>query len=116
MAQQYIGSRISLISKSDIRYRGILHSIDPAASTVSLEQVRSMGTEGRKSNPAEEIAPTDQLYEFIVFRAADVKDLSIEAPAEPKPEPPKPSVPDDPAIMSTTAPHARLQIRTCNKT
>ncbi|KAH9471940.1 hypothetical protein Pst134EA_002569 [Puccinia striiformis f. sp. tritici] len=104
MAQQYIGSRISLISKSDIRYRGILHSIDPAASTVSLEQVRSMGTEGRKSNPAEEIAPTDQLYEFIVFRAADVKDLSIEAPAEPKPEPPKPSVPDDPAIMSTTAP------------
>ncbi|EFP84739.1 uncharacterized protein PGTG_10898 [Puccinia graminis f. sp. tritici CRL 75-36-700-3] len=104
MAQQYIGSRISLISKSDIRYRGILHSIDPAASTVSLEQVRSMGTEGRKSNPSEEIAATDQLYEFIVFRAADVKDLSIEAPAEAKPEPPKPSVPDDPAIMSTTAP------------
>jgi len=104
MAQQYIGSRISLISKSDIRYRGILHSIDPAASTVSLEQVRSMGTEGRKGNPSDEIAPTDQLYEFIVFRAADVKDLSIEAPAEPKPEPPKPSVPDDPAIMSTTAP------------
>lgn len=23
-----------------------------------------MGTEGRKSNPAEEIAPTDTLYEF----------------------------------------------------
>ncbi|PLW43640.1 hypothetical protein PCANC_10821 [Puccinia coronata f. sp. avenae] len=104
MAQQYIGSRISLISKSDIRYRGILHSIDPAASTVSLEQVRSMGTEGRKSNASEEIAATDQLYEFIVFRAADVKDLSIEAPAEPKPDPPKPSIPDDPAIMSTTAP------------
>ncbi|KAG0150556.1 hypothetical protein CROQUDRAFT_104230 [Cronartium quercuum f. sp. fusiforme G11] len=104
MAQQYIGARISLISKSDIRYRGILHSIDPAASTVSLEQVRSMGTEGRKSNPAEEIAPTDTLYEFIVFRAADVKDLSIEAAAESKLEPPKPSVPDDPAIMSTTAP------------
>ncbi|CAH7688655.1 putative G2/M phase checkpoint control protein Sum2 [Phakopsora pachyrhizi] len=104
MAQQYIGSRISLISKSDIRYRGVLHSIDPAASTVSLEQVRSMGTEGRKANPADELAPTDTLYEFIVFRAADVKDLSIEAPAEPKPEPGKPSVPDDPAIMSTTAP------------
>lgn len=34
----YIGSKISLISKSDIRYVGILHSINSADSTVALEQ------------------------------------------------------------------------------
>ena len=34
----YLGSRISLISKSDIRYVGILHSINQQESTVALEQ------------------------------------------------------------------------------
>lgn len=43
----YIGARLSLVSKSDIRYVGILHEIDSVNSTVSLEQVRSFGTEGR---------------------------------------------------------------------
>lgn len=42
----YIGARLSLVSKSDIRYVGILHEIDSVNSTVSLEQVRSFGTEG----------------------------------------------------------------------
>jgi len=34
----YAGSKISLISKSDIRYVGTLHSINTQDSTVSLEQ------------------------------------------------------------------------------
>lgn len=33
----YIGSRISLISVSGIRYEGMLYSIDPKQSTVSLQ-------------------------------------------------------------------------------
>jgi len=34
----YIGSKISLISRSDIRYVGILHHLNPTDSTVALEQ------------------------------------------------------------------------------
>ncbi|GAA5872398.1 hypothetical protein JCM16303_004506 [Sporobolomyces ruberrimus] len=102
MAAQFIGSVISLISKSDIRYQGVLHSIDPQAATVSLEKVRSLGTEGRKANPAEEVGPSDNVYDFIVFRASDVKDLQIEAPAAATPSN-EPAM-SDPAIVGTTAP------------
>ncbi|KAI1106827.1 Scd6-like Sm domain-containing protein [Jackrogersella minutella] len=104
---EFLGSRISLISKSDIRYSGILHEINSEESTVSLENVRSFGTEGRKGNPDEEIAPSDQVYEYIVFRGSDVKDLRIEqAPAPPKENQP-PKVPDDPAIVGArTRPQA----------
>ena len=37
MAENYIGSRISLVSKSEIRYEGILYNIDPNESTVALQ-------------------------------------------------------------------------------
>lgn len=38
MSGGYIGSKISLISRSDIRYVGILHHLNPQDSTVALEQ------------------------------------------------------------------------------
>ncbi|KAI1159540.1 Scd6-like Sm domain-containing protein [Nemania serpens] len=96
---EFLGSRISLISKSDIRYSGILHEINSEESTVSLENVKSYGTEGRRGDPAGEVPASEQIYEYIVFRGSDVKDLRIEqAPAAPKENQP-PLVPDDPAIV-----------------
>ncbi|SPO03928.1 related to SCD6 - suppressor of clathrin deficiency [Cephalotrichum gorgonifer] len=94
---EYIGSRISLISKSDIRYVGTLHQINSEQSTVSLENVKSHGTEGRKSNPEDEIAASDQVYEYIIFRGSDVKDLRIEQ--QPAKETKPSAVPSDPAIL-----------------
>ncbi|KPM39316.1 hypothetical protein AK830_g7266 [Neonectria ditissima] len=95
-------SRISLISKSDIRYVGTLHEINSDESTVSLENVRSFGTEGRKGRPEEEIAASEQVYEYIVFRGSDVKDLRIEDHPSIKENKP-PAVPDDPAIVGARA-------------
>lgn len=96
---EYIGSHISLISKSDIRYLGTLHEINSESSTVALENVRSYGTEGRRGNPAEEIPGSDQVYEYIVFRGSDVKELSI---MEQSKENKAPSMPNDPAILGVS--------------
>ncbi|KAI8926490.1 Scd6-like Sm domain-containing protein, partial [Entophlyctis helioformis] len=94
MSLPFVGSRISLISKSNIRFVGILHSINQQESSISLEQVKSHGTEGRMGNPSEEIPPSDQIFSFIIFRGADIKDLHVitNAPA-PAPPPAQPVMP-----------------------
>ncbi|KAJ6145473.1 Scd6-like Sm domain-containing protein [Penicillium chermesinum] len=94
-----IGQRFNLISKSDIRYVGTLHEINPEASTIALENVVSFGTEGRRGN-VDEVPPSTGIYEYIVFRGSDVKDISVaeeEKKDNAQPEPPR--VPDDPAIL-----------------
>ncbi|KAH7889209.1 Scd6-like Sm domain-containing protein [Phlebopus sp. FC_14] len=97
MALSFIGKPISLISHSDVRYRGILAGIDPAASTIQLSNVYSMGTESRK--PATEfIPPVQEPYQYIIFRASEVKDLAVDEPS------PRRSVHDDPAVLGASAP------------
>lgn len=84
-------------------YVGTLHEINPEASTIALENVMSYGTEGRRGTPADEIAPSSSVYEYIVFRGSDVKDISIaeeEKKEVSQPEPPR--VPDDPAILGVS--------------
>ncbi|KAF8542635.1 Scd6-like Sm domain-containing protein [Trichophaea hybrida] len=98
---EFIGARISLISKSNIRYVGTLHEINSETSTVALEQVTSHGTEGRRGGEGE-IAGSENVYEYIVFRGSDVKDLRIEEPAQKKPQMPPPQL-DDPAILGQSS-------------
>ncbi len=82
-----------------LSYVGTLHKIDSENSTVALEKVVSYGTEGRR--PDDEVAPTDIVYDYIVFRGSDVKDLRIEEISKEN-QPPKPQVPDDPAILGVS--------------
>ena len=82
----YLGSRIVLISKSEIRYEGTLYTIDTANSTVALQSVRSFGTEDRKAEG--HIPPSSEVFDYIIFRGTDIKDLHVcENPTEPTPTP-----------------------------
>ncbi|XP_071402786.1 protein LSM14 homolog B-like [Centroberyx affinis] len=91
----YIGSKISLISKAQIRYEGILSSVDTDKSTVALAKVKSYGTEGRHTDRP--VPPKDEIYEYIIFRGSDIKDITVS-------EPPKPhhGLPHDPAILQSS--------------
>ena len=99
MAAPFIGSRISLVSKSEIRYEGTLHTINTKESTVALKNVRSFGTEGRRKD-GPQIEASSDIYEFIIFRGSDIKDLNVAA-ADPAKQ--APQAPNDPAIISTQA-------------
>jgi len=59
-------------------------------------QVRSFGTEGRPT--AKPIQPRNEVYEFIIFRGNDIKDLNVSEMPGQQSENPVP--PQDPAILS----------------
>ncbi|KAH9930770.1 Scd6-like Sm domain-containing protein [Fomitopsis serialis] len=90
MASSFIGKPISLISHSDVRYRGILAGIDPAASTIQLSNVYSMGTESRRTVHS----ACARALPYIIFRASEVKDLAVDEPG------PRRNVHDDPAASA----------------
>lgn len=71
----YIGSTISLVSKLNIRYEGILFTVNSAESTIALAQVRSFGTENRPTSRP--VPVRNDVYEYIIFQASDIKDLVV---------------------------------------
>lgn len=106
----YLGSKISLISKSEIRYEGILYTVDTKESIIALAKVRSFGTEDRPTEHP--VPPRDEVYEYIIFKASDIKDLVV--CETPKPVPSLAGgLPYDPAIVSisqqSTIPHQDKQ-------
>ncbi|KAG3109042.1 hypothetical protein PI124_g14186 [Phytophthora idaei] len=110
----YLGSRISLVSKTDIRYEGFLFNIDTRQSTVALQSVRSFGTEGRR---AEHVPPSPHVLQYATFKAAEIKDLHVceaapqppqppQPPVQPPVQPPLPSGPPPPVAAPMPAPAA----------
>ncbi|CAM9495926.1 unnamed protein product [Chrysoparadoxa australica] len=82
MSQALLGSRISLISKKDYRYEGVLWTIDKENASVSLKDVRIWGTEERRSGD-DFVEPLEEVHAYLSFRGEDIKDLQVhETPAE----------------------------------
>ncbi|XP_014250846.1 protein decapping 5-like isoform X2 [Cimex lectularius] len=75
-----LGSKISLISKADIRYEGKLFTVDPQECTIALANVKSFGTEDRQTTHP--VPPQNQIYDYILFRASDIKDISVVPPTQ----------------------------------
>ncbi|KAI5167227.1 hypothetical protein NEIRO03_1742 [Nematocida sp. AWRm78] len=65
------GRGIEIISKSGVRYSGILSNYDSNKGTVTLCKVRSFGSENRVS-PVK-IQVSEQIYEYIVFKIENIK-------------------------------------------
>lgn len=99
-----IGSRISLISKADIRYEGNLYSVDPEECTIALSSVQSYGTEDRETNYP--VSAQSQVYDYILFRGSDIKDIRVLTT----------TIPNDPAIVQLSVPpsinESQFQTRT----
>lgn len=72
----YLGTPIQLISKGGNRYEGSLYTVDPVKGQVALKDVRSFGTEGRSPTGIESPG-SDQVYDYIVFRGADIGEITV---------------------------------------
>ena len=94
-----IGSQVSLITKADSRYEGTLVEVDRVKKTMTLKNVKTMGTEGRR-NGQNEIPATDNIMGQVKFKVELVKVFNIiEQPVEPEDDAKKQE--DDPAIIAS---------------
>ncbi|KAI6198139.1 hypothetical protein M3Y94_01309300 [Aphelenchoides besseyi] len=91
-AEPYIGCKVSLISMLEIRYEGTLYTLNTEEKTLTLSQVRSYGTEDRPV--ACPVEATENVYQYVVFKAANVKDLFVVEDSKDK------DIGHDPAIVT----------------
>ena len=73
---------------------GTLATIDTEKGNIAMKAVQSLGTEGRRQD-GPQVAASEEIYDYIVFRGADIQDLEVMTGAE-----------EDPAAVPKAAPAA----------
>ena len=71
-----MGSKISLLTNAQVRYEGILSEVDPLKKSMTLINVKSFGTEGRRNN-INEIPVIDNEISQVQFKVDQIKDFKI---------------------------------------
>merc|ERR1712004_4275 len=71
----YLGCTLSVISKAQIRYKGILTAINQEGCTLTLTNVKSYGSEDRLKPQV--IPETAGIYETIVFNGHDIHEVKV---------------------------------------
>ena len=96
-----INSKMSLITIANVRYEGILCEVDPVLKSMTLTNVKSFGTEGRRGGQ-NEIAAKDVVIPQVQFKVDQIKEFNVIA---------KPDLTQiDPAIISTGTEQKKPQI------
>lgn len=72
---------MTLIADSEVRFEGVLDTVDMRDKTLTLRQVRSFGTEGRRVPQIPPRAPDDVL-DFMVFHGEKFRGLRALHPPE----------------------------------
>lgn len=72
-----LGSPISLISQQDIRYDGVLFSINAKESSIVLRDVHCFGTETRVTDKTKQVPENPILLPFVSFPGVEIKDLYV---------------------------------------
>jgi len=95
--QQLIGSLIQVITKAQVRYEGVLTEIeaDQSQKAMTLSNVKSFGTEGRR-NGVNEVQAQENEIQIVKFKVDQIIDFKILK----KPEEMTPY--GDPAIIAIT--------------
>ncbi|CAF3321081.1 unnamed protein product [Rotaria socialis] len=118
MSRDFIGSKIAIITKSQIRYVGTIIGIDAQTSSILLGNVKCFGTENR-AGPLTNANVTNTILPIMQFANSDIEDLKIvdeeQTPESPQQKPSlvaatsstlvptasqQSSIHDDPAILS----------------
>ncbi|KAK2196641.1 bifunctional Lsm14-like [Babesia duncani] len=104
----FIGSKISILSNANIRYEGLLFRLNTEDTTLLLQNVKCMGSEGRGDK---QVPPSNKIHDFIVFRGEDIKDLAVVDLSQEQDE-----IYDDPAVFKTFNKDEIDQLDLCNVT
>lgn len=82
---ELLGKKISLLALSNIRYVGTLTKVDKKEKSMTLINVSTLGTEGRREG-VDEIPAQDNIVETIKFKVADIQKFDVIREEEPPKE------------------------------